>query len=387
MVYTSKSLQRLSYHGTKHSTASFTMEYSRDECVTAFREFYHLLAKMYMDESYIKEPPPGGWPNITPEALRPLNKTEEAVSLLKYLPYIDDSEQPFNPQCLPFTPFADWTSYADGLLAGQEAWGTLVCTEGCREGFGRDEWEHGTGTNTPSRFIGLTSGEREDIDVIILDAQYGRIYWLNCAGHIQGLEPLPSELDILDAEALVVEDTTIDDQPEYRNISEKNDSSSVESETPPTSEDGEGEFSGDDNHDNENDDNENDDIENDDIENDDIENDDNGNDGNEDHSDAHSESDSEGFLSCYPSWPVVEFFEMLKSHYRQLNFVPENKRVVAEGWNTDVEGEMPLIRSIFRKHGWPDLAVYRKEACLAEVKRTTREKWPDEYSDSDSDSE
>jgi hypothetical protein len=174
-----------------------------------------------------------------------------------------------------------------------------------------------------------------------------------------------------------VEDTTIDDQLEYRNISEKDDSSSVESETPPTSEDGEGEFSGDDNHD----------IENDDIENDDIENDDNGNDGNEDHSDAHSESDSEGFLSCYPSWPVVEFFEMLKSHYRQLNFVSENKRVVAEGWNTDVEGEMPLIRSIFRKHGWPDLAVYRKEACLTEIKRTTRERWPDEYSDSDSDSE
>jgi hypothetical protein len=340
--------------------AFLTMEYNRDECVAAFRDFYYFLAEMYMDESCIKEPPPGGWPNITPEALRPLNKTEEAVSLLKYLPYIDDSDHPNNPQCLPWTPFADWTSYVDGLIAGQPAWGTLVCTEGCQEGFGRDDWEDGTGTSVPSRFIGLTSGEREDIDVLILDAKWGQIYWLNCPGHIRGEKPLPSELDILDAEVLIVENAAVDNLVEHRNASEKDDSSSVDSETPPTSEDGEGGLSGNENNDNENED-------------------------NDDESDIASESESEDFLSWYPSWPVVEFFEMLKSHYRRLNFVPENNRVIAEGWNTNREGEMPLLRSIYRKHGWPDLEVYQKKACLAEIKRTRRERWPnDVWSDSES---
>jgi hypothetical protein len=335
------------------------MEYDRDEVIAAFRDFYQFLAKMYLDASCIKEPPPGGWPEVTPEAFRVLNKTEEVISLLKHLPYIDPSGD--NPKCIPFANFVDWSTGIDET----EAWGTLICTEGCEEGFGRDNWEEGTGTSKISRFIGLTAGEHDDADVIVLDAQYGNIYWVNCPGHIRGHHPLPSELDILDAEALVVEDIAVDNQAGQEQALDRDDASSADSETPPTSDDGEGDFAGDEHNTNNNED----------------EDEDEERDGSDD---EEAESDSEEFLEWHCSWPVVEFFEMLKSHYRRLNYVPESNHEVREGWSTNPEGKMPLLRSIYRKHGWPDLEVYQKEACLAEVRRVLHERWPEHYSSRDS---
>jgi hypothetical protein len=335
------------------------MVFSRDECIAAVRDYYQFLAKMFMDESNIMEPPPGGWPNITPRALRVLNKTEEVVSLLRHLPYIDDSKDIHRPQGIPLTSFANWTSIADDLLNGATAWGVLLGSEGNQEGFGRPGNECIIECDVPSRFVGLTFGYRDN-DFLVLDTASGRIYWPDCSYKIQGVSPLPSELEISEAETLIVDETAFTTHSEHGNAPDEEDYNSASSETPPTSDDGEQDSSGDDNdNDNQNHNGENA--------------------GNGDHD---TDSETESFLELHPSWPVVEFFEMLKSHFCQFNFVVENRWRVDEAWGCR-EGELPLLRNIYRKHGWPDLEVYQKEACLAEVARTLREKYPEDYSDDD----
>lgn len=66
------------------------ISYSQDVCVAAVRVYYHFLSRMYLDESCIEEPPAGGWPHVTPENLRPLGKSDEVVSLLRHLPYLEE---------------------------------------------------------------------------------------------------------------------------------------------------------------------------------------------------------------------------------------------------------------------------------------------------------
>jgi hypothetical protein len=349
------------------------MTFSHDECIAAVRDYYQFLAKMFLDESLIMEPPPGGWRNITARALGPLNKTEEVVALLRYLPYIDDKDAPHQPQCMPYTTFANWHKLVNGgVRSSQDARSIVVMTEDFVEGFGRDEWEHGTGCDVPSRFVGLTCGEGE-IDYFILDTASGRVHWVNCPCEITGWRPLPSELEIEEAETLIVEDVAIASQIGHRDASDEDnrDSNSDRSETPPTSDEDEQDSS---EHD---DQNENGDH------GDDDDDDGNGNNVIDDDQDTDSETDS--FLQHYPSWPVVEFFEMCKGHFRQLNFVAVNKWRVEQSWTLDEE-MLPRFRTIYRKHGWPDLEVYQKKACLAEIAKTLREEFP-RYYDEDEDSE
>lgn len=43
---------------------------------------------MYLPKSFVVEPPESGWPNITTESMDGFGKTDEVVSLLRYLPYM-----------------------------------------------------------------------------------------------------------------------------------------------------------------------------------------------------------------------------------------------------------------------------------------------------------
>jgi hypothetical protein len=61
----------------------------RDEIVRIITNFYTFLTKLHIPESALKHPPPGGWPNITPETTKKFNKSPLVVDLLKHLPYID----------------------------------------------------------------------------------------------------------------------------------------------------------------------------------------------------------------------------------------------------------------------------------------------------------
>lgn len=82
--------------------------YSREGCIAAFRSYFDFLTKMYLDESYIIEPPPGGWPSISKESMQALGKTDEASALLRHLPYIRDAEDDsLEAQAVPYGKFAD----------------------------------------------------------------------------------------------------------------------------------------------------------------------------------------------------------------------------------------------------------------------------------------
>jgi len=35
-----------------------------------------------------------------------------------------------------------------------------------------------------------------------------------------------------------------------------------------------------------------------------------------------------------------------------------------------------MLKEIYRQHGWPDLAVYRKAECIAAVREAMDEKYP-----------
>jgi hypothetical protein len=61
----------------------------RDEIVRTITNFYTFLTKLHIPESSLKYPPPGGWPDITPETTKKFNKMPLVVDLLKHLPYID----------------------------------------------------------------------------------------------------------------------------------------------------------------------------------------------------------------------------------------------------------------------------------------------------------
>lgn len=77
------------------------------------------------------------------------------------------------------------------------------------------------------------------------------------------------------------------------------------------------------------------------------------------------------------AWEIIDFFKMLEHHFREFNYVPFP---VGRGWEViediDEEQELPdgdpgllfpRLREVFREHGWPDLAQYRKGECIEAV--------------------
>jgi hypothetical protein len=41
---------------------------------------------------------------------------------------------------------------------------------------------------------------------------------------------------------------------------------------------------------------------------------------------------------------------------------------------------LAVVQEIYRKHGWPDLKVYRKKECLEAVLKAIRKRYPDAVS-------
>ncbi|RYP75806.1 hypothetical protein DL770_007323 [Monosporascus sp. CRB-9-2] len=73
-------------------SSSNLFPYSRDEYVAAITDFYTVVTNLHIPRSTLKHPPPGGWPNITPESCAGFGKSDFVVDLLKHLPYISDGE-------------------------------------------------------------------------------------------------------------------------------------------------------------------------------------------------------------------------------------------------------------------------------------------------------
>ncbi|KAI4912553.1 hypothetical protein J4E90_005958 [Alternaria incomplexa] len=55
-------------------------------------DYYTFLTTLYIPCSALKHPPLGGWPNITAEATKCLDKSHVVIEVMKHLPYIDEAE-------------------------------------------------------------------------------------------------------------------------------------------------------------------------------------------------------------------------------------------------------------------------------------------------------
>ncbi|PVH94910.1 hypothetical protein DM02DRAFT_618281 [Periconia macrospinosa] len=74
-------------------------------------------------------------------------------------------------------------------------------------------------------------------------------------------------------------------------------------------------------------------------------------------------------------WSIENFFKMLKEQFRKLNFVPIGPREVQDVWvgqADELKETQVAVQNIYRKHGWPDMARFNREACRAEVKLAIR---------------
>jgi hypothetical protein len=324
--------------------------YSRDECIAAIRDYYDFLAQMFVDPAYIIEPPKDGWPNISPETTKTLEKTPEVTELLRHLPYIRNRPHSNHPEGLPGATFIDWTYVVERLEGGgAHPENELLESEGTDDQFGG---------KIPSYCIGLVhggylmgDGDKEP-DVILLDTTSGVVYWMNCpAGVEQSASPKSSYL---------VHPYPFEGEESIQGSSESSEDSSspsLPSTYPPSPP-----YSAADDHEDE----------------------DGGSDGDEyDDDDDDDDDDHNGELKWGPCWPVRHFFEMLKNQFRALNFIPKSEFDVVDIWTratgrhtTIPEDFTDDLQKVYRKYGWPDVGKYRKEECLAEVKRELEEKYP-----------
>ncbi|KAI9150677.1 hypothetical protein HJFPF1_10453 [Paramyrothecium foliicola] len=144
------------------------VSYSRDETIAAIRDYYRFLTSMYLPESVILYPPPDGWPNITSTNMQRLGKADEVITLLKHLPYIEDTSGGAGFQAAPWCTFADYRSWTmEHTITQGSANEARLITEGS------------IFEDVPAHVIGLTAGGRDN-PVFLLDTKLGIVYWLDC---------------------------------------------------------------------------------------------------------------------------------------------------------------------------------------------------------------
>jgi hypothetical protein len=154
------------------------ISYSESASITAIGNFFKFLTAIYLDEATVKWPPEGGWPSVTVNAFKSLNKSERVVSLLRQIPYMHDlgrSDDKELPQGAPEANFCDWTQYAEssGHRSSTQVNEWKLLTEG-------SVWER----TTPD-IIGLLVAGQDDSAPILLDTKYGIAYWPGCPDQIR----------------------------------------------------------------------------------------------------------------------------------------------------------------------------------------------------------
>ncbi|KAK0716036.1 hypothetical protein B0H67DRAFT_489583 [Lasiosphaeris hirsuta] len=157
--------------------------YSREETVAAVQDFIAFATKMYLDESAYESPPSTGWPSITPDSMRPFDKTDEVVELLRHLPYPSDEDPDRRPQVMPALPFAAFQ--LDDF--GQSARTFRIATEGMI-------FEH-----VPAHVVGLAMRQRNDHGVL-LDTKLGVVFWHEAATEFKWFSPFPVVMGLADSD-------------------------------------------------------------------------------------------------------------------------------------------------------------------------------------------
>lgn len=97
----------------------------------------------------------------------------------------------------------------------------------------------------------------------------------------------------------------------------------------------------------------------------------------EDYEDRNVPQEEVDWRGDAKAWTISGFFEVLKQQFMSLNWIPICPHTVySSDW--DKEDMVPMLQDIYRQHGWPDLAVYRKSACLEAVQKALKENYPNE---------
>ena len=115
------------------------------------------------------------------EVMDCLGKDNEVISLLRHLPYPEDRPCSERPDCLSNRfRFYDWKTTADKLKDEEYAEeSVLFVTEGD---------VHQFGMRNPKHCVGLMDAitEREEAieNVMLLDVEDGRVYWMDCPKHV-----------------------------------------------------------------------------------------------------------------------------------------------------------------------------------------------------------
>ncbi|KAI4946896.1 hypothetical protein J4E91_007068 [Alternaria rosae] len=222
-----------------------------------------------------------------------------------------------------------WKTSVDKLKEGKEEREDLLLDT--------ESEEYQFGGKIPKYCVGLTHALNIGEYVMLLDVRTGLVYWMDCSEEIlKACDPQPSRLVYpLEGEAKAEQDKGVLVVHEEEDDAEASDDNS-EHETPPTSDDGSGD--------------------------------------EDDELDDSDDDDESIFVEWGPCWPVRHFFTMLKNHFIKLNFIPHSSQRVIQIWTercTDheqiPEGFPEFLQSIYPKHEWPDLEVYQKAACLAEL--------------------
>lgn len=166
------------------------IHYSRDETISAVRQFYTFLTKMYLDESDILEPPEGGWPHM--DNLRCLGKTDEVIDLLRRLPYLrskyPEADDGTTPEVAPRCHFISWADLASKVTPGKD-WGRVLR-------IASEPYELLDEDSIPPSVVGLTYNSWRENKFFLLDTARGIVHWYDCHGEIRiNLPPAPSEVD------------------------------------------------------------------------------------------------------------------------------------------------------------------------------------------------
>jgi hypothetical protein len=146
------------------------VSYSESACIAAITDYYKFLVSMYLDESSVEWPPEGGWPQLTPAAMKDMNKSDRVVSLLRQIPYLrelDDLDEWEQPHGVPYDNFCNWKNEIQNGVGDS----LQIMTEGYYS------------DGTTEHMIGMILGGR-NATFPIIDTQYGVVYWPECEDSI-----------------------------------------------------------------------------------------------------------------------------------------------------------------------------------------------------------
>lgn len=77
-------------------------------------------------------------------------------------------------------------------------------------------------------------------------------------------------------------------------------------------------------------------------------------------------------------WAIPELFELIKSHFRELHYLPIGQRRFIEDFDREEEpGHEPnaaKVQDIFQDHGLPNLAQYDQDKCIGAVVKVIEER-------------